>query len=56
MTPQYICSNPKRRQAVLANPALNGLDFLEVLDQQALVLGSPRQKTLLAHFLEPPRA
>jgi hypothetical protein len=53
MTPQYICADPKRRQALLANPALNGIDFLEVLDQQAVPLGSPRQQTLLAHFFEP---
>ena len=33
MTPQYICAILKRRHAVLANPALNGIDFLEVLDQ-----------------------
>ena len=53
MTPQYICENPKRRQAVLSNPALNGIDFLDVLDQQAVALGSPPQQTLLVHLLQP---
>jgi hypothetical protein len=53
MTPQYICADPKRRQALLANPSLNGIDFLEVLDQQAVPLASPRQQTLLVHFFEP---
>lgn len=53
MTPQYICENPKRRQAVLSNPALNGIDFLDVLDQQAVALGSPPQQTLLVHLFQP---
>ena len=53
MTPQYICENPKRRQAVLSNPALNGIDFLDVLDQQAVALGSLPQQTLLVHLLQP---
>ena len=52
MTPQYLCNDSKRRLAVLANPAFNGIDFLEVLDQQAVPLGSPRQQTLLVHLLE----
>jgi hypothetical protein len=54
VTPQYICTNLKRRQDVLANPALNGIDFLEVLDQQAVPIGSPPQQTLIVHFLQPP--
>jgi hypothetical protein len=53
VTPQYICENPKRRQAVLSNPALNGIDFLDVLDQQAVALGSLPQQTLLVHLLQP---
>ncbi len=53
MSPQYICDNPKRRQAVLGNPALNGIDFLDVLDQQAASIGSPPQQTLLVNLLQP---
>jgi hypothetical protein len=52
--PEYICSNLKRRQEVLRNPAVNGIDFLEVLDQEAAAIGSPRQQTLVVHCLEPP--
>jgi hypothetical protein len=31
MSTQYRCGSPKRRQAVLEHPSLNGIDFLEVL-------------------------
>ena len=65
MTSQYLCENPQRRQSVLSNPALNGIDFLDVLDQQAVALWAnpqvppsqqipPRQQTLLVQFLRPP--
>jgi len=67
VTAQYLCENPKRRQSVLSNPALNGIDFLDVLDQQAVALWAnpqvppsqqipPRQQTLLVRFLRPPPA
>jgi hypothetical protein len=46
------CSNEVRRAAVLDNPALNGIDYLEVLDSQAPA-GSPPQRTLLVHCLKP---
>lgn len=48
----YACCNEHRRAAVLGNPALNGIDFLEVLDREAPA-GSPRQQTLLVHCLKP---
>src|SRR5262249_13641549 len=43
---QYSCKKPQRREKVLAQskPALNGIDFLEVL---------PTQTRLLVHFLFP---
>jgi hypothetical protein len=50
----FICSHSRRRQAVLANPALNGIDFVEVLDQEAAAIGSPPQQTLVVHFFQPP--
>jgi hypothetical protein len=49
----YSCCNENRKAAVLKSAALNGLDFLEVLDQDAIALDSPRQRTLLIHCLKP---
>lgn len=49
----YRCCVENRKAAVLANPALNGIDYLEVLDSAAIPLGSPRQQTLLVHCLNP---
>lgn len=46
----YSCCNENRKAAVLNNPNLNGIDYLEVLDQAA-PLDSPRQQTLLVHCL-----
>ncbi len=48
----YSCCNDPRRAAVLDNPTLNGIDFLEVLDHDAVALNSPRQQTLLLHLLK----
>jgi hypothetical protein len=50
----YACCNTNRKSAVLGNPTLNGLDFLEVLDLEAIPLGLPRQQTLVLHCLKPP--
>jgi len=49
----YSCCNDNRKAALLANPSLNlnGIDFLEVLDHDAVALDSPRQQTLLVHCL-----
>lgn len=49
---QYYCKNEKRRQAILQQFILNGIDFLEVLDNKAPE-GSPRQCTLLVYFINP---
>jgi hypothetical protein len=49
----FNCCNDARKAAVLGNPALNGIDFLEVLDHDAIALSSPRQQTLLVHLLKP---
>ena len=41
----YICCNENRKSAVLLNSTtLNGIDYLEVLDHEAIPLGSPRQR------------
>jgi Baseplate J-like protein len=48
----YSCCNTSRRDDVLAHPTLNGIDFLEVLDNP----GDPyaeRQTTLFVYFLKP---
>ncbi|HEY3860547.1 MAG TPA: putative baseplate assembly protein [Verrucomicrobiae bacterium] len=47
----FNCCNENRKAAILGNPALNGIDYLEVLDHQAPV-GSPRQRTLLVYCLK----
>jgi hypothetical protein len=47
----YQCCNENRKAAVLGNPILNGIDYLEVLDHDAIPLDSPRQRTLLVHCL-----
>ncbi len=49
----YACCNENRKAAILGNPTLNGIDYLEVLDHAAIPLASPRQRTLLIHFLNP---
>ena len=48
----YSCCNQNRKAAVLKNASLNGIDYLEVLDQDAIALDSPRQRTLLIHCLK----
>jgi hypothetical protein len=47
----YFCCDEKRRIAVKAHPGLNGIDFLEVLDDPALP-AEQRQRTLFVHFLK----
>ncbi|HEY6446745.1 MAG TPA: putative baseplate assembly protein [Acidobacteriaceae bacterium] len=48
----YSCCDNNRAAAVLGNPALNGIAFLEVLDSEAVPLGLPRQQVLLLHCLK----
>jgi hypothetical protein len=48
----YHCCDELRRNAVDAHPTLNGIDYLEVLDNDAPP-GSPRQRTLLVRLLKP---
>ena len=52
MSAIYFCCKQNRREAVLVHPTLNGIDFLEVLDDPALPV-SQRQRTLFVHFLKP---
>jgi hypothetical protein len=48
----YLCCDQNRRAAVEAHPTLNGIDWLEVIDQEAPA-GTPRQRTLLVRLLKP---
>jgi uncharacterized phage protein gp47/JayE len=47
----YHCCDALRREAVRAHPTLNGIDYLEVLDNDAPA-GSFRQRTLLVRLLK----
>jgi len=48
----YHCCDERRRQRVREHPVLNGIDYLEVLDAEAVPLASPRQRTLLVRFVK----
>jgi hypothetical protein len=52
MATQFRCGTDRRRQLVREHATLNGIDYLEVFDQDAIAIGSPRQRTLLLHFLK----
>ena len=47
----YHCCDTRRRELVLQDVALNGIDFVEVLDREAPP-ATPRQRTLLLRFLK----
>ena len=48
----YSCCDDNRRAAVLNNPVLNAIDYLELLDDPNL-FGTPAQQTLLLTCLKP---
>jgi hypothetical protein len=48
----YACCEERRRAALLAHATLNGIDFLEVLDDASLP-NEQRQRTLFVHFIKP---
>jgi len=47
----FCCDDTKRRNAIKAHPTLNGIDFLEVLDDHNDPF-SERQRTLFVHFIQ----
>jgi Baseplate J-like protein len=50
----FRCCNENRKAAVLKNPALNGIDYLELLDNaECDSIPSLRQRTLLVYCLNP---
>ncbi len=48
----YFCCDERRRQVLLNHPTLNGIDFLEVVDDLAMP-DTDRQRTLLVNFVNP---
>ncbi|HEX9893375.1 MAG TPA: putative baseplate assembly protein [Gemmatimonadales bacterium] len=48
----YVCCNRKRGEAVRLHPTLNGIEYLEVLDDDAPA-GSPRQRTIVVRCYKP---
>lgn len=53
MATPYSCTSTLRRNLVAQQGTLNGIDFIEVLDSEALAIGSPEQQTLVVHLLLP---
>lgn len=54
MSAQFSCGSDKRRLLIAdPNATINGIDYLEVLDDKAIPLGSPRQETLLVRLFKP---
>lgn len=52
MSIQFRCANPRRAQVLSTAPvAINGIDFLEVLDHDAPA-GAPPQRTLLVYMIK----
>ena len=47
----YFCCDERRRNAVKEHGTLNGIDFLEVLDDPAQP-DEQRQRTLFVHFIK----
>jgi Baseplate J-like protein len=47
----YLCDDDRRRQTILGQPGLNGIDYLEVLDQEAPP--NLRQQILNVSFINP---
>jgi Baseplate J-like protein len=50
---RYFCCDERRRDAVIASQAFNGIDYVEVVDSDATV-PADRQRILLVHFLKTP--
>jgi hypothetical protein len=48
----YTCCHGQRAELLRDHPVLNGIEFLEVLDEDAPA-GSPRQRTLLVRCFKP---
>ncbi|NBD09002.1 MULTISPECIES: putative baseplate assembly protein [Corallococcus] len=53
MGARYVCKSEQRRRLVEAHATFNGIDFLEVLDEDASALGLERQRTLWVRCYKP---
>ncbi|NPD27104.1 putative baseplate assembly protein [Corallococcus exiguus] len=53
MGARYVCKSEQRRRSVEAHPTFNGIDYLEVLDEDAEALGLERQRTLWVRCFKP---
>jgi hypothetical protein len=53
MANQYSCQKSLRLSLVAQQGLLNGIDFIELLDNEAKAIGSPPQQTLVVHLLLP---
>jgi hypothetical protein len=49
----YSCCGDQRKSTVIGRPAFNGIDYVEVLDSEAVPLGLVRQQTLVLYCLNP---
>jgi len=49
----FHCCDKRRRDAVFADPVLNGIDYIEVIDRDLPDTDPLRQRTLLVHCLKP---
>jgi hypothetical protein len=52
MGTQYFCSSRRRLRVAEDHITINGIRYLEVLDQEAIPLNSPRQRTLLVRCIK----
>jgi hypothetical protein len=53
MSLRFFCCDERRRGAIDGDTVLNGIDFLEVFDDDSMPLNE-RQKTLFVHFINDP--
>ncbi|NTX07794.1 putative baseplate assembly protein [Myxococcus sp. CA040A] len=53
MGARYVCKSEQRRRLVEAHATFNGIDYLEVLDEDAEALGLERQRTLWVRCYKP---
>jgi hypothetical protein len=53
MSSRYYCCQDFRRAEIARRPDMNGIDFIEVLDEAGM-LADERQRTLFVHFVNDP--
>lgn len=53
MSMRYFCCDERRRGEIAGRQTLNGIDFIEVMDNDSMALPD-RQRTLFVHFINDP--